>query len=81
MGGWTYILTNKPHGVLYIGVISDIAARIWQHRGGMGSAFCRKYGLDRVVLVEPHAHCHGDSTRKGAQGVEVRMEGSADRNG
>ncbi|SNT04710.1 putative endonuclease [Sphingomonas laterariae] len=53
-GGWTYILTNKPNGVLYIGVTTDLAARMMQHRRGAGSAFCRKYGLDRLVLVEPH---------------------------
>jgi len=35
-GGWTYIVTNKPHGVLYIGVTSDIAARMMQHRAGTG---------------------------------------------
>ncbi|EJL21144.1 GIY-YIG nuclease family protein [Novosphingobium sp. AP12] len=55
MGGWTYILTNKPHGVLYIGVTSDLAARMAQHRAGTGSAFCRKYGWTRLVLAEPHA--------------------------
>ncbi len=55
MAGWTYILTNKPRGVLYVGVTSDIAARMMQHRSGSGSAFCRKYGLNRLVLVEPHA--------------------------
>ena len=53
-GGWTYIVTNKPHGVLYIGVTSDIAARMIQHRAGTGSAFCRRYGLKRLVLAEPH---------------------------
>ena len=25
-GGWTYIMTNKPHGVLYIGVTGHLAA-------------------------------------------------------
>ncbi|EJU11251.1 hypothetical protein LH128_19876 [Sphingomonas sp. LH128] len=54
MPGWTYILTNKPHGVLYIGVTADLPARMMQHRGGAGSAFCRKYGLKRLVLIEPH---------------------------
>ena len=53
-GGWTYILTNKPEGVLYIGVTSDLAARVVQHRAGQGSAFCRRYGLRRLVLVEAH---------------------------
>ncbi len=54
-GGYTYILTNKPHGVLYIGVTSDIAARHAQHREGTGSKFARRYGLDRLVLIEHHA--------------------------
>ena len=53
-GGWTYIMTNKPRGVLYIGVTSDLAARIMQHREGAGSSFCRKYNLTRLVLAEPH---------------------------
>ncbi|MBO9724621.1 MAG: GIY-YIG nuclease family protein [Novosphingobium sp.] len=54
MGGWTYILTNKPRGVLYIGVTGNIAARMMQHRAGTGSAFCRKYGLKQLVLAEEH---------------------------
>ncbi|WP_249403615.1 GIY-YIG nuclease family protein [Sphingomonas sp. CFBP 13720] len=55
MGGWTYIMTNRRHGVLYIGVTANLAARVWQHRTGAGSAFCRRYNLDRLVLAEPHA--------------------------
>jgi putative endonuclease len=54
-GGWTYILTNKPGGVLYIGVTSNLPARMAQHQAGTGSAFCRKYGLKRLVLAERHA--------------------------
>jgi putative endonuclease len=53
-GGWVYILTNKPRGVLYIGVTADIVRRVWQHRNGLGSAFARKYGLDRLVRVEAY---------------------------
>ncbi|SNS74826.1 hypothetical protein SAMN06295912_11472 [Sphingomonas laterariae] len=25
-----------------------------QYRRGAGSAFCRKHGLDRLILAEPH---------------------------
>ena len=53
MAGWTYTLTNKPRGVLYIGVTADLAARMMQHRSGNGSKFCRRYGLTRLVLAEP----------------------------
>jgi len=53
-GGWVYIMTNKPRGIPYIGVTSDIAARVVQHREGKGSSFCRKYNLTRLVLAEPY---------------------------
>ena len=48
-GGWVYIMTNAPFGTLYIGVTSDLARRVTEHRNGEGSAFCRKYGLTRLV--------------------------------
>ena len=35
-GGWVYIMTNGPHGTLYIGVTANLAARITQHREGRG---------------------------------------------
>lgn len=47
-----YILTNKPNGVLYVGVTANLAARVAQHRRGEGSAFCRRWGLDRLVYAE-----------------------------
>ena len=53
-GGYTYIMTNRPHGVLYIGVTADLAARVLQHRNGTGSTFGKKYGLPRLVLAESH---------------------------
>ena len=54
-GGWTYIMTNRPRGVLYIGVTANLSVRIWQHRNGEGSGFCRRYKLTRLVLAEQHA--------------------------
>ena len=54
MGGWVYIMTNAPHGTLYIGVTADIAARVFAHREGSGSEFCRKHGLTRLVYSERH---------------------------
>ena len=51
-GGWAYIMTNKPHGVLYTGVAADIVVRVAQHREGGGSSFCRRYNLTRLVHAE-----------------------------
>ncbi len=47
-------MTNKARGVLHIGVTADLASRIAPNRDGTGSAFCKKYGLTRLVLAEPH---------------------------
>ena len=47
-------MTNRPRGVLYIGVTAGLATRVLQHREGVGSAFCRKYNLTRLVLAERH---------------------------
>ena len=55
MGGWVYIMTNRPFGTLNIGVTSELARRVYQHRNGEGSKFCRKHGLVRLVYAEPHA--------------------------
>ena len=53
-GGWVHVMTNKPFGTLYIGVTSDIAARVWQHRNGQGSIFCKKHRLSRLVYAEEY---------------------------
>lgn len=47
-------MTNRPLGVLYIGVTAHLVARVAQHREGRGSAFCRRYNLHRLVLVEAY---------------------------
>ena len=55
-GGWVYIMADRYRGTLYVGVTANLAARIYQHRHGEGSDFCRRYGLDRLVWAE-----HGDT--------------------
>ena len=51
-GGHVYIMTNKRYGVLYIGVTSDLVARVTQHREGKGGDFTSKYRYTRLVYIE-----------------------------
>jgi putative endonuclease len=44
-GGWVYMMTNQPHGVLYIGVTSDLIRRASQHRAGEIAGFTQRYNL------------------------------------
>ena len=54
-GGWTYVLTNKPSGVLYVGVTADIGERMIAHREGRGAGFVKQFNCTRLVLLEQHA--------------------------
>jgi putative endonuclease len=53
-GGWVYILANRPGGVLYVGVINNLARRAWEHRTGAGASFVKRYGVTRLVYAEHH---------------------------
>jgi len=48
----TYILTSQKNGTLYIGVTSDLAARLAQHRAGTAPGFASRYGAIRLVHAE-----------------------------
>jgi putative endonuclease len=49
-----YMMTNKRHGTLYIGVTSDLITRVIQHRDGAIPGFTATYGLGRLVWYEQH---------------------------
>ena len=52
--GWVYFMTNRPNGTLYLGVTSDLARRVWEHREGLVEGFTKRYGLKRLVYAEQH---------------------------
>jgi putative endonuclease len=58
-GGWVYIVTNRPNGILYTGVTSDLARRSWEHRQGVAEGFTKRYGLKRLVFAERHDDIRG----------------------
>jgi putative endonuclease len=59
-----YILTNRRDGVLYVGVTSNISARVWQHRNRMIDGFSLRYGLHRLVYFEMHASMYAAIVRE-----------------
>jgi putative endonuclease len=52
---WVYIMTNRWHTVLYVGVTGDITRRVAQHKCGRGGVFTHKYNVDPLVYVETTA--------------------------
>ncbi|WP_456393832.1 GIY-YIG nuclease family protein [Nitratifractor sp.] len=50
-----YILSNRKHGTLYIGVSSDLPKRIAEHKGHAVEGFSKRYGLNKLVYYELHS--------------------------
>ena len=51
-GGWVYFVTNKRNGILYVGVTSNLPARVYQHREALIDGFTKQYGLKQLVYYE-----------------------------
>ena len=66
--GYVYILTNKPHGTLYIGVTNDLAKRVFEHRNSSVSSFTKRYNCHVVVWFERFENIHD------ARAFELQMK-------
>ena len=51
---YVYIVTNKPKGVLYIGVTNNLLKRIEQHNIPNNKTFTWKYNLYSLVYYEEY---------------------------
>ena len=47
-----YILASRKYGTLYIGVTSDLIARLHQHRSDSVEGFTAKYAVHRLARFE-----------------------------
>lgn len=48
---FVYIMANKG-GVLYVGVTSELEARIYQHKNKLLDGFTKRYNVTRLVYFE-----------------------------
>ena len=48
-------MTNSRNGTLYIGVTSNLVARVWQHKSNVMDGFTKKYEAHNLVWYEHHA--------------------------
>jgi putative endonuclease len=61
---YVYILASKRNGTLYVGVTSDLAKRVWEHKNKLVKGFTEKYGIDMLVYYEVHADAENAITRE-----------------
>jgi len=58
------MLVSKLNGTLYIGITSNLAQRIWQHKNKMVEGFTRKYNVNKLVYYEVHPNAESAITRE-----------------
>ena len=49
-----YLLASQRNGTLYVGVTSNLAQRVWQHKQGLVEGFTQRYGIKMLVWYELH---------------------------
>jgi len=54
MTAYVYILASKRNGTLYVGVTSDLARRIFEHKEGLVEGFTKSHDVNFLVYVEAH---------------------------
>ena len=61
-----YILANRPRGVLYVGVTSNLIRRVWQHKTKQDPGFTRRYNVTNLVWYELHSEMRSAIQREKA---------------
>lgn len=45
-------MVSQRNGTIYVGVTSNLAQRVWQHREGHADGFTKRYGCKLLVWFE-----------------------------
>jgi len=54
--GFTYILTNRNHTVLYVGITSNLPKRMHEHKTGKHKkSFTHRYNVTELVYFEEYS--------------------------
>ena len=59
-----YILASQRNGTLYIGVTSNLAQRVYQHREHLAQGFTNQHHVTMLVWYELHSTMEHAITRK-----------------
>ena len=61
---WVYIITNRNHSVLYIGVTNRLSRRTYEHREVAKVGFAAKYQCKNLIYYEHYRDIRGAIARE-----------------
>jgi putative endonuclease len=61
---YVYILVSQHYGTLYIGMISNLTQRVYQHKNKMVEGFTKQYDVSMLVYYEQHETFESAVTRE-----------------
>ena len=61
---YVYILASRPGGAIYVGVTSDLARRVFEHKRKLLPGHTKRYGIDRLVYFEVYDAAHNALQRE-----------------
>jgi putative endonuclease len=61
---YVYILASRKDGTLYIGVISDLRKRMYEHRQKAIEGFTKKYNVSKLMYYEHTSDVHAALQRE-----------------
>jgi len=61
---YVYLLASKRNGTLYVGVTSELAQRVWQHKEGLAEGFSKEHSVKMLVWFEQHETAESAITRE-----------------
>ena len=76
---YVYIMSNKPNGILYIGMTDNIGARVQEHKTKFFKrSFTARYNCDKLVYFEEHkdgseAYTRERQMKKWKRGWKIKL--------
>lgn len=61
---YVYIITNQRNGTLYIGITTNLARRINEHKNKLADGFSKKYNLGMLVWYEEYCDIYSAIRRE-----------------
>jgi len=61
---YIYLLANRKHGALYVGMTNDLIRRVYEHKSDCVEGFTKKYAIHRLVYYEVFADPYNAISRE-----------------